>query len=394
VLLDVLASLRQNVRDVEPVLLLAEAGPLVEKAQSLGVAVRVVELPPALAGLGDSGLRGGGRFGKLLRLAQSGGRASFALSGYLRKLRWEFFDLRPDVIHANGIKAHLLAALANRRAFPLVWHIHDFVSLRPLIRYLLRAASPLANGAVAISRAVAVDFQRAVPRLPVPVVANAVDLQRFAPRSADAACLDRLAGLPRAPAGIVRIGLIATYARWKGQEVFLQVAAAIPRGKAVRFYVIGGPIYRTAGSQFSLEELSAYAASLGIASSVGFVPFQADPADVYRALDIVVHASTLPEAFGLTVAEAMACGRAVIVSNAGGAAELFTDGVDALGHPPGDVAALAARLRQLIEDPGLRERLGTNARLTAEQKFDRSRLGPDLLRAYAEILGKGRDLVL
>ena len=159
----------------------------------------------------------------------------------------------------------------------------------------------------------------------------------------------------------------------------------MPRGEGVRFYIIGGPIYRTAGSQFSLEELSSYAASLGIAASVGFVPFQADPADIYRALDIVVHASTLPEPFGLTVAEAMACGRAVIVSNAGGAAEVFTDGVDALGHPPGDVAALAARMRQLIEDPGLRERLGSNARVTAKRQFDRSRLGPDLLRAYAEI---------
>ena len=127
--MDVLASLRQNVSDVETVLLLAESGPLVEKTQALGTPVRIVELPPALAGLGDSGLRGGGRFGKLFRLAQSGGRAGFALGGYLRKLRGEFLDLRPDVIHANGIKAHLLAALANRRAFPLVWHIHDFVSL-------------------------------------------------------------------------------------------------------------------------------------------------------------------------------------------------------------------------------------------------------------------------
>ena len=49
-LLDVLASLRQNVSDVETVLLLAESGPLVEKTQALGTPVRIVELPPALAG--------------------------------------------------------------------------------------------------------------------------------------------------------------------------------------------------------------------------------------------------------------------------------------------------------------------------------------------------------
>ena len=53
-----------------------------------------------------------------------------------------------------------------------------------------------------------------------------------------------------------------------------------------------------------------------------------------RALDIVVHASTEPEPFGLTIAEGMASGRAVIVSAAGGAAEIVQDGVDALTCAP------------------------------------------------------------
>jgi glycosyltransferase involved in cell wall biosynthesis len=47
------------------------------------------------------------------------------------------------------------------------------------------------------------------------------------------------------------------------------------------------------------------------------------PADAMRALDVVVHASTDPEPFGLVVAEAMACGRAVTTSGTGGASELI-----------------------------------------------------------------------
>jgi len=61
-----------------------------------------------------------------------------------------------------------------------------------------------------------------------------------------------------------------------------------------------------------------------IENRVGFVPFQDNPADVYRALDIVVHASTKPEPFGRTIVEAMACGKPVIAAQTGGAAELFT----------------------------------------------------------------------
>jgi len=104
---------------------------------------------------------------------------------------------------------------------------------------------------------------------------------------------------------------------------------------------------------------------------VGLVPFQDDPVSVYRSLDIAVHASTRPEPFGLTVAEAMSCGRAVVVS-----AELFRDGEDALGHPPGDVPALAGVLARLLTDAALRRRLGEAARRTAVSRFGFGQLGP------------------
>src|SRR5262249_33454712 len=141
----------------------------------------------------------------------------------------------------------------------------------------------------------------------------------------------------------------------------------------IRFYVIGGPIYQTRGSQLTEQQLRVWAS--GLHNQVGFIGFQTDTAPVYRALDIVVHASTRPEPFGLTVAEAMACGRATIVANAGGAAELFHHDDDAIGVPPGDVGALAQALDALVRDANLRESLGAAARRTAVARFDRRRLG-------------------
>ena len=55
---------------------------------------------------------------------------------------------------------------------------------------------------------------------------------------------------------------------------------------------------------------------LGVEAHVGFIGFQSEPVDIYRAADVVVHASTQPEPFGLTIVEAMACGRATVVSEA------------------------------------------------------------------------------
>ena len=103
-------------------------------------------------------------------------------------------------------------------------------------------------------------------------------------------------------------------------------------------------------------------------------------------LDIVVHASTQPEPFGRAIAEAMACARPVIVSAAGGAVELFTPDHDAIGVVPGDPDALAAAIARLAADPALRQRLGENARQTAVERFDRDRLGPQLMAIYQRIL--------
>jgi glycosyltransferase involved in cell wall biosynthesis len=221
------------------------------------------------------------------------------------------------------------------------------------------------------------------------VVHNAVDLEHFQPRGTKAD-LDSLAGLEPAAAGTVRIGLVATYARWKGQEVFLQ-AASHYRDPRVRCFVIGGPIYQTGGSQFSKEELVSLASRLGVLGRVGFIDFQPDTAPIYRALDVVVHASTQPEPFGLTIAEAMACGRAVVVAKAGGAQELFNDELDALGVPPSDSLALATRLQQLVERPDLRQRLGEAARTSAESKFALRAFATRLLSVYSSLVHNNRE---
>ena len=104
-----------------------------------------------------------------------------------------------------------------------------------------------------------------------------------------------------------------------------------------------------------------------------------------RALDVVVHASTDPEPFGLVIAEAMATGRAVIVSFAGGARELVTPGVDALIHQPGDAGELATAIATLAADRTLRGRLGAEARRSALERFDPARARDELMELYAAL---------
>jgi len=241
---------------------------------------------------------------------------------------------------------------------------------------LLRVASRRANlSVVAVSESVAADARRVLgPTVPVRAIHNAVDARRFAPGVGDALMLDRAAGFSEAPPGTIRVGLVATFARWKGHEVFFEAVARIPRDRAARFFVIGGPIYRSTGSQWSMEELRAEAARRGVADRAGFVGPVDDPAGALRALDVAVHASTRPEPFGRAIVEGMATGLPVVAMLDGGAAELFVDGETALGCPPNDPASLARAIDRLILDPALRRKLGENARNAVLARFNADHL--------------------
>ncbi|MBC7911425.1 MAG: glycosyltransferase family 4 protein [Pyrinomonadaceae bacterium] len=216
-------------------------------------------------------------------------------------------------------------------------------------------------------------------------VYDAIDLEHFS-TAGEKLDLDSIAGLPAPAPGTLRVGLLATMARWKGHKTFLRALSLVPEGVHIRGYIIGGALYQTDGSQHSLEELRSEAAALGLEEKVGFTGFVPDAASAMRALDIVVHASTEPEPFGLVIAEAMACGRALIASEAGGAAEIINAGTDALGHPPGDSEVLAERITELALDADLRKRLGQAGRETAHRRFDRARLATELIPIYNEVL--------
>ena len=389
VLLAAIRGASEHFPDAQLEVVLFAGGPLESEAARLGANVTVVPLPASLARLGDTRLRQNGRPRTMTRIGFGSaalGQAPAAI-GFVRRLRAALCESAPDLIHSNGLKSHAFAALARPRGVPVIWHLHDYLSHRPVMAKLLRRLTAGVAGAIAISEAVRRDTEAVLPGLTISLVRNAVDTNHFTPADRDGAELDRLAGLAPAEPGVVRVGLVATYANWKGQEVFLDALARLPAtGSPTRGYIVGGPIYSTAGSQFTRDDLEQRVAANGLAGRVGFIPFHPDPADVYRMLDVAVHASIRPEPFGLTIVEAMGCGKPVVVAAAGGAAELFTPDYDGLGHTPGDATELAGAIARLAADPGLRAQLGANARRSVVDRFSQERYGREIAAVYAACL--------
>jgi len=388
-LLDMMAGVREC-RPQWPIVLLAPAaGPLLERAKQLGMEARTLEYPAPLARLGDSGAARNGT--SRMRLMSSLAVAAPAIARYRARLRRAIRQFSPELIHANGLKANLLAAWAAEPGAPVVWHLHDYLGVRAIAARMARSTARRHPAAVAIanSHSIAAEAAQifAPADLPVRVLHNAIDLQEFSP-SGPQLDLDALAGLPAAPPATVRVGLICTMAWWKGQHDFIRALGQLPAELPLRGYVIGGPIYETGSRQCSLEELRAFAAQHGASRRIGFTGFVAQPAAAMRALDIVVHASSEPEPFGRVIVEAMACGKPVITAALGGAAELISDGHDALTFTAGEAASLASRIAQLAADADLRQRLAQNGLARARAAFDRRRLGPQLLEIYALACGR------
>jgi glycosyltransferase involved in cell wall biosynthesis len=385
-LLDTLAAVRAARPAWTLATIAASDGPLVSRAAAYGDAI-ALPFPTALARLGEWGAQGSRK--ARLRFAAGLLAASAPAVSYARSLRARLLEFQPDVIHSNGLKMHLLASRVRPPEAKLIWHLHDYPLSRRLTARLLSSQVHRCDVVLANSESVAAEADQLFgSSLPVYAVYNAIDLDRFTPLG-PSMDLDALAGLPGLAGGGVRVGLVGTFARWKGHGVFLEALAQLRGVVNVRGYVIGDSIYHTDASQHTRDELRAHAAALGLANSVGFTGKVDDVPSALRALDIVVHASTEPEPFGLVIAEAMACGRPVIVSGAGGAAEIAQGG--AVFHEPGNCVDLANRIRDLASNSERRAILGVEGRATAMRLFSRERLCQTLIPVYESLARSSRS---
>jgi glycosyltransferase involved in cell wall biosynthesis len=146
------------------------------------------------------------------------------------------------------------------------------------------------------------------------------------------------------------------------------------------------------GDGFDRAHLEEEAFRLGLARHCLFLGYQEDVAPWYAACDAVALTSA-NEGTPVTIIEALAAGRPVVVTSVGGVPDVVADGVDGFLVEPGDTAALADRLERLATDPALRAEFGERGRARALSRYSVARLVADVDLLYRSLLDERRSTI-
>jgi N-acetyl-alpha-D-glucosaminyl L-malate synthase BshA len=212
------------------------------------------------------------------------------------------------------------------------------------------------------------------PTAPVQVIRNFVDTREFTPRSHEALPASR-----HCSGEFPQLIHVSNYRPVKRGPDAIEIFYRVLQQHDARLLMVGdGPDLSTAVQR---------ARALGIFDRVSFLGNREDVACLLAASDIALVPSE-NESFGLAALEAMACGCAVVTSDIGGLPEVVREGVDGYMCPVGDVEMMARRVNELLAHPERLTECKRNARERAVEEFDISKVLPEYVAVYEQVLGR------
>ena len=205
------------------------------------------------------------------------------------------------------------------------------------------------------------------------VVHSGIDLDRFSNLSVDPAAMKRSLEIPE---GNLVVGTTGRLTHVKGHRYLIEAASKIMNIRPDTTFVFLGD------GELS-DELKNIASKLGIEENVKFPGWRPDVAEVMSIFDVFVLPS-LNEGMGRVLVEAMALGKPIVASDVGGISDLVIHDRNGYLVPVGDVETLAARIKELLDDFGKREKMGNMGRRYAA-KYSSEEMVKKIDQLYREL---------
>ena len=298
-------------------------------------------------------------------------------------------EFKPDLLHAHFATEPTAAAreLSARHGIPFTFTAHGYdIRRKPPADFAARAAA--AECVITVSEANArwITEKHGVPRAKLRIIPCGVDTVRFSPvaasreSAANHSEVDGGALTRRRDSDAPLIVCVARHVAVKNLGLLLDTCAVLHRqGVKFRCVSIGdGPLR---------GELEAQRARLGLNEVVEFTgALTHEHVPPWWQLANVAVLTSENEGMPVCLMEAAACGVPAVATAVGGIPELIADGVTGLLTPANDATALAAALRELIEQPKRAAAMGRAARARVVERFSLARQVDSLLELWTEVL--------
>ncbi len=360
-----------------------------------GVEQVVIELTAAVSRAGYRALVASAP-GKLVPFVERAGGEHFPMdlaSKNILRMAWNGDQLarlirgqRVALVHAHSRAPTFAARSAARQSkIPLVTTYHGAYSGSGAFKRRYNSIMATGDRVIAVSNFIAdlVRERHNVSDDRLRIVPGGVDPSRFDPDAVNNGRVEHLARSWRLPDGVPTIMLPARLTSWKGQAVMIRALASMRHRDPVLLLVGSAQ-----GRETYVKMLTELARKLNVARRVLFTGDVIDMPAAYKLADVVVNASTDPEAFGRTIVEAQAMRRMVIVTDHGAARETVRDGQTGWRVKPGDPDALAAVIDSALDLPvSTRIALGIAARTHVSDYYSTSAMQAGTIAVYQELLG-------
>ncbi|HSC26180.1 MAG TPA: glycosyltransferase [Vicinamibacterales bacterium] len=295
--------------------------------------------------------------------------AAWRLSRLIRRLE-------PDILHAHDPHGVAMAALALSMSTepakpPLVAARRVDFRLRSsaLSRWKYRQVDCFICASEAIRQLLLAD---GVPETRAVTVHEGIDIDHV--EAAPTADLHQELWLPHnAPI----VGNVAALVPHKGHRHLVEAAALVVRKVPDARFIIAGEGELKASLERQIKDHH-------LEKHVILVGFRPDVLSLHKAFDIFV-LSSVTEGLGTSLLDAMACGKPIVATTAGGIPEVVSDGETGFLVPPRDHGAMADAIVRLLNDGGLRVRMGGAAGVRVRRKFSAERMVQETQRVYERV---------
>lgn len=360
----------KHLKRVRPVIF-APRGELTDRARE--AELPVVEIPGCRARLTHNPIR---LLWHFLRMGATGYRFALAVRRH-----------RIDVIHANSLRAGIMAALfawLHRR--PVVWHIRDMPPGGIVGKAVRVLAAMTAHAVVGISNSVLQAFDRRALSERLHLVHNGVELRAFSKFEKKRWRMKIREELGTPPNAKV-LAVIGQIAPWKRQADALRAAERLlERGHDVYLWVVGEAKFRKENAAY-LEALRRLASRGRLQGRVKFTGFRHDVMEICCAADLLLLCSD-QEPFGRVLIEAMAVSTPVVATNAGGVPEIVEHGKSGLLYEVGDVSGLVRHAELLLAHENARLQMGLEAEARVRALFTIERTADKIEQVYMSMMAR------